>query len=49
MSPGTDFADEDGRGRLEDDVSRKEDEVGDVLDFVFVQLADDDFPRELMN
>lgn len=31
MQPRADFADEDGRGRLEDDVGGKEDEVGNVL------------------
>jgi hypothetical protein len=31
MQARTDFADEDSRGGLEDDVGSKEDEVGDVL------------------
>lgn len=34
MQPGADFADEDSRGRLEDDVGGKEDEVGNVLEEV---------------
>jgi hypothetical protein len=38
MQPGADFADEDRRGRLEDDVGGEEDEVGNVLKEV-IQLA----------
>lgn len=39
MNTGTDFANEDSRGWLEDDVGNEEDQVGDVLPRLSVHIS----------